>query len=121
MSAKTILSVGQCNMDHGSLSRLIHSLGGEVQRVHTATEALTALEERRYALVLVNRVFDADGGDGQALIRRIKESAQEQAVMLVSNFPEAQAEAEKAGAAPGFGKASLDSPETAEKLRAYLA
>jgi hypothetical protein len=41
-------------------------------------------------------------------------------MMLVSNFPEAQKAALEAGAAPGFGKSSAGSAETAEKLRTAL-
>ena len=35
----------------------------------------------------------------------------------ISNYPEAQAEAVAAGALPGFGKAELHDPRTAELLR----
>jgi CheY-like chemotaxis protein len=121
MSTKTILSVGQCDMDHGSISRLIGTLGAEVRRVHTAQEALEHIASGSFALVLVNRVFDLDGGDGQSLIRTIKAQNPSLPVMLVSNFAEAQATAQAAGAEPGFGKAALQSPETAERLRKYLS
>jgi CheY-like chemotaxis protein len=120
MPSKTILSVGQCDIDHSNLSQLIHSLGGAVQRVDTAEETLKQLAENRYALVLVNRVFDRDGGDGQALIRTLKQHYPELPVMLVSNFADAQATAQAAGAEPGFGKAALHAPETAERLKKYL-
>jgi hypothetical protein len=41
--------------------------------------------------------------------------------MLVSNHADAQAEAEAAGAKPGFGKAELGSSKSLEALRAILA
>jgi hypothetical protein len=40
--------------------------------------------------------------------------------MLVSNYADAQQQAETAGALPGFGKSSLRTPETRERLRAVL-
>jgi CheY-like chemotaxis protein len=73
--------------------------------------------------VLVNRKLDADSSDGIDVLRAIKEDAALAAlpVMLVSNYPDAQQEAQAAGAVPGFGKAQVSSPETLELLRTYLA
>jgi CheY-like chemotaxis protein len=120
MSAKKVMSVGQCNMDHGSISRLLKGLGVDVLRVDTADEAMEAMKGGPYALVMVNRVFDADGGSGLELIKAVKAAAPGQPVMLVSNYPEAQAEAAAAGAVPGFGKAALGKPETLEALKGYV-
>jgi hypothetical protein len=41
-------------------------------------------------------------------------------MMLVSNYPDAQAAAEKAGALPGFGKRDIGSPRVKELLRDAL-
>ena len=41
-------------------------------------------------------------------------------MMLVSDKPDAQAEAVAKGALPGFGKAGLRHPETAQRIRAAL-
>jgi two-component system chemotaxis response regulator CheY len=116
-----ILSVGQCGFDHGSISRVLRAeFGAEVEPAATAEEALAALRRGGHALVLINRVFDADGGAGLELIRRIKSEAPATPVMLVSNFADAQAQAVEAGALPGFGKAALTAPQTLERLRAHL-
>ncbi|MFQ3594110.1 MAG: response regulator [Gemmataceae bacterium] len=120
MSNKTVLSVGQCDLDHDMISRLIGSLGGEVRRVHNAQQTIEELANGCFALVLVNRVFDLDGGDGQALIRELKKRYPQLPVMLVSNYADAQETAQAAGAEPGFGKAALHAPETAERLKKYL-
>jgi two-component system chemotaxis response regulator CheY len=123
MSTKRVLSVGQCAMDGGSILRMLSStFGVEVKAADTARQALALLETEQFSLVLVNRVFDADGGSGQELIRAIKAAPATRAVpvMLVSNFPEAQDEAVASGAIPGFGKAALNQPETAERLKALL-
>src|SRR5947208_2898845 len=107
MVAKRVLSVGQCMADHGSISRTLHrSFGAEVVAAHTADEALERLRHDTFALVLVNRVLDADGSSGLDLISRVKadEGLRPVPVMLVSNYQDAQGQAVAAGAEPGFGK-----------------
>jgi response regulator RpfG family c-di-GMP phosphodiesterase len=124
MSRPRILSVGQCGYDHTQISRhLAQTLGAEVQAGRTADEALAALRRTPFDLVLVNRVGDADGAPGVDLIRALKGDPDLAAVpvMLVSNYPDAQADAVALGALPGFGKADLARPETTEKLRGALA
>ena len=120
MSAKKILSVGQCNMDHASISLVLRGLGVEVTRANTAADALKSLKGGAYSLVLVNRIFDADGDSGLALIKKVKAEVPEQPVMLVSNYADAQKEAQAAGAVPGFGKSALDRPEILEALKGYV-
>jgi CheY-like chemotaxis protein len=123
MTAKRVLSVGQCLADHSRISQFLRSaFASEVEAADTADEALHELRDGSFALVLVNRIFDADGTSGIDFIRRLKGDPGTGGVpvLLVSNYPEAQAEAVAAGAQPGFGKAALAAPRTAELLRAYL-
>ncbi len=118
-----ILDVGQCGMDHGSISRhLTKTYRAEVDRASTTAEALKVLRAGRFDLVLVNRVIDRDGSPGLDLIRVLKADPElaDIPVMLVSNYPEAQREAQGLGALPGFGKADLRSP-TIPALQAVLA
>ncbi|MFO0925962.1 MAG: hypothetical protein U0736_02860 [Gemmataceae bacterium] len=123
MTGKRVLSVGQCSMDHGSISHLLHSqFSARVLPVATGEEALGQLRRETYALVLVNRVFDATGESGLDFIRTVKGDAdlEEVPMMLVSNYAETQEEAQAAGAAPGFGKAQLHERQTIENLRPFL-
>jgi two-component system chemotaxis response regulator CheY len=123
MTAKRVLSVGQCMADHGQISHFLRStFAAEVESAGTADEALQKLRDHTFALILVNRIFDMDGTSGIDFIRRLKGDggASEAPVLLVSNYPEAQEQAVAAGAQPGFGKAALQAPRTAELLRAYL-
>jgi CheY-like chemotaxis protein len=101
---------------------LRQSFGAEVVAADTQEEVLEKLRRESFALVLVNRVLDADGSSGLDLIRQIKADEQLRAmpVMLVSNHDDAQAEAVEAGAAPGFGKAQLGQPRMIERVRAVL-
>jgi two-component system chemotaxis response regulator CheY len=123
MAGKRVLSVGQCGADHGSISRTLQrAFGAPVVGVDTADEALDELRRGPFALVLVNRLFDLDGSPGIDLIRRVKGQPDLAGVpvMLVSNYEHAQAQAVAAGAAPGFGKASLGQPQMLERVGAFL-
>jgi len=120
---KRVLDVGQCSPDHWSIKHLVEGeLGGEVVQAHHLADALELLRGGDFDLVLVNRKLDADYSDGLEVIRQIKADPQLAGtpVMLVSNYPEYQAEAVAAGAEPGFGKAELRNPATREKLAAAL-
>jgi CheY-like chemotaxis protein len=121
--SKRVLSAGQCFADHSSLTRVLRgSFGAEVVSADSAKEALERLRQEKFALVLVNRVFDADGSSGLELIRAVKadEQLRDVPVMLVSNYEDAQAQAVQAGALPGFGKAALGQPHMLARVEAYL-
>lgn len=123
--SKRVLSIGQCGFDHGSISStLAKQFGAVVATADDYDDAAVWFESEGLPdLVLVNRKLDADGGDGLAVIRAIKArpTTAEVPVMLVSNYPEYQAQAATLGAVPGFGKADLNRPETLEKLKTYLS
>ncbi len=119
---KRVLDVGQCGPDHRAIASLLAALGAEVERAALPGEAMAALEKERFDLVLVNRKIDQDYSEGMELVRMMQANPKTKGipVMLVSNYPEAQSEAEKAGALPGFGKMSLMQPETKRKLKTVL-
>jgi two-component system, chemotaxis family, chemotaxis protein CheY len=123
VSVKRVLSVGQCFADHSSLLRTFRThFGAEVVAADSASEALALLEREAFDLVLVNRIFDADGGPGLDLIRQLMQEPLRGRVpvMLVSNYQWAQEEAVQAGARPGFGKSSLGQSQMLERVRAVL-
>lgn len=70
-----------------------------------------------YALVLVNRVFDYGGESGIDFIADLRTAGILTPVMLVSDYPEAQAAAIAQGALRGFGKSQLSLASTAEMVR----
>jgi two-component system chemotaxis response regulator CheY len=118
-----VLSVGQCSLDHGTISRALRDdFAAEVVPASSSDQALTLLRQGAFDLVLVNRIFDADGESGLELIRQLKadDGLRQVPVMLVSNFADAQQKAVAAGAEAGFGKASLAAAETRAKLKPYL-
>lgn len=118
-----ILSIGQCGYDHGSLSRWLSAeFDAQVVAAHDEADALARLATEPFDLVLVNRIFDANGANGVQLIERWRAAPPrpDLRLMLVSNHPAAQQQAIAAGALPGFGKAELDNPSAGEKLQAAL-
>ena len=93
--------------------------GVEVLRVNTEDDLQRECENGA-DLVLVNREpvgFDDDGID---LVRRLCGSRAGHKVMLVSDLPDAQREAEQIGALPGFGKSEIGQDSLAEAVRKAL-
>lgn len=121
MASPRILSVGQCGFDSGSIERLFaQDFSAEVESVDTASDAMGRLQSEKFDLVLVNRRLDSDGSSGVALLEQLHAQAPGVPLMLVSDKPDAQAEAVSKGALPGFGKAALRHPETKQRVRAAL-
>jgi DNA-binding response OmpR family regulator len=123
MVAKRVLSVGQCYADHGGIARaLTQHFAAEVDPAATTDEVEDRLREGAYDLILVNRIFDADGSSGLDLIERLKMNSSSNGIpiMLVSNHEDAQQQAVARGALPGFGKASLGEPQMLARLRNVL-
>jgi DNA-binding response OmpR family regulator len=120
MTAKRVLSVGQCFPDQSRLSAYLRQrFGVEVITASDEVAALQSLASESIDLVLVNRLFDADGASGIDFIRKVKTESKVP-VMLVSNLEDAQRQAVEAGALTGFGKAALGEPATEDVLRAVL-
>jgi hypothetical protein len=122
MSGKRIVLVGHCGPDS-------YALRSALSRMIPAAAAVCAGDDRALErelptadLLLVNRLLDGDYREesGIALIRRLAAAGTRPALMLISNVPEAQAQAVEAGALLGFGKRDLYSEETAAKLRAAV-
>ncbi|HEX5268998.1 MAG TPA: response regulator [Gemmataceae bacterium] len=121
---KKVLSLGQCGADHSSIGGLLHrQFGADVVAARTSEDALAKLRQGGFALVLVNRVLDYDGGSGLDFIDMVRGDAGLAGVpvMLVSNYPDAQQEAVARGALPGFGKSALREPQTLSRLAEVLA
>ncbi|MGI9015159.1 MAG: hypothetical protein ACR2GY_13060 [Phycisphaerales bacterium] len=120
--AQRILLVGHCGPDAFMLRNAVARISpGVAIEMVNEQEAVDAAG--RDDVLLVNRVLDGDfpSESGIDLIRRRgSDAAASPAMLLVSNIASAQAEAEAAGAQPGFGKVDLFAAETAERLRAAM-
>ena len=117
--AKRILLVGHCLPDRYLLSRAVKKAIDGVEIEHANTDDALAKHLPQSHVLLVNRVLDGrfEHTSGVELIRELRERSGA-ACMLISNYEEAQAEAQQAGALPGFGKSELGKPTTHERLRA---
>ncbi|QDU80666.1 Response regulator receiver domain protein [Polystyrenella longa] len=120
---KRILDIGQCNYDHSNITRFLESHWEvEVDRTHGWTDTERLLSANKYDLILVNRLMDQDHTEGQAIIESLKSHEQysNMPVMMISNYADAQEEAVKAGAVPGFGKSALNSSEAQNLVDAII-
>lgn len=120
MAVKRVALVGHCGFDSGPLGRLAQALvpGAEVVRVNDQKTLDTI--DGRGSLLLINRVLDGRfgvGGSGLDLIRDLAQRDEPPAMMLVSNYPDAQARAVELGAMPGLGKSQVNDPATLDRLR----
>ncbi|QDU73199.1 hypothetical protein Pan97_01660 [Bremerella volcania] len=120
---KQVLDVGNCGYDHGSLKSLIErNFDAKVLQSHGPADTLKMLREQTFALVVINRKLDRDHSDGIEILIDLKanEQLKDIPVMMLSNYEEAQAAAQAAGAVPGFGKRDLGKETTLKKLEPFL-
>lgn len=115
--------VGHCGPDSWMLKSVVER-AFPVAHVAMVNDAASArLHAEKADLLMVNRELDGDFGTGSGLdlIRVLMSLPRRRAaIMLVSNYADAQAQAEALGAAPGFGKAKAGTPEAAQRMRAAV-
>lgn len=121
--SQIVLDVGNCEPDHASIKRmLLANFPVQVLQADNTAEALAVLDEHAVSLILINRKLDQDYSDGIEVLKQIKAEARFSAIpiMLVTNYAEHQQLAISFGAVEGFGKLSLNSPETRNRIAAAL-
>ena len=121
--SKRVLDVGNCVPDHAAIRSLLErTFGAEVVQTHGPDDTLSELKGGAFDLVLINRKLDQDYSDGLDILKAIKADAAlaKTPVMLITNYEDHQAVAVAAGAEPGFGKLSLKTPQTLERLGKFL-
>lgn len=115
-----VILVGHCGPDTSYLKMAIRkSLPGSAIRAANDPTVLAAeLAANPAAILLVNRVLEPgfDSESGIELIASVKAAHPTARLLLVSNYPESQAEAVKAGALPGFGKNDIGSAKLTQAL-----
>ncbi|HBE71551.1 MAG TPA: response regulator [Planctomycetaceae bacterium] len=120
---RKVLDVGNCGPDFSSIKRMLtQHFDVEVLQAHGADDALSTVKQHPIDLVLVNRKLDRDYSDGTDVIKQLKADPETQSVpvMLVTNYEEHQAAAIELGALMGFGKLSLQEPDTIDRVRTAL-
>ncbi|MFG0326612.1 MAG: hypothetical protein ACF8SC_05000 [Phycisphaerales bacterium JB037] len=122
MSGTVITLVGHCGPDMFMLRNAIRNAAPDATIEVVDSDAAVASIDAD--VLLVNRVLDGSFADtrGIDLIARLSASrtGPRPAILLISNYADAQSEAEAAGALPGFGKSDLYSDQTRERLLAAI-
>jgi hypothetical protein len=122
--AKKVALVGHCGPDSSFLRIAVSRAAKDVHVVMADdTSELTRLLSDGVDLLLLNRQLDYgfDDREGVDVIRKLRPHYPNVKMMLVSNYPAAQAAAVAEGALPGFGKRELNTPKVAELIREALA
>ena len=122
-TSSRVLDIGNCSADHSFLNSLLaQEFNTQAEWAHDMEDALQQLDSQSFDLVLINRLMDRDGSSGLEIVKKVVErrEGERPAVMLISNYPEAQQAAVEAGAEVGYGKRDLHSEETREKLAKFL-
>jgi hypothetical protein len=116
---RAILLVGHCTPDAYAIRAALGSMVPEATVAFVNSDADLKRADGA-SLLLINRELDGDfaADDGLNLIAQLAGTGAR--TMLVSNHADAQGAAQEAGAALGFGKRDLYSPEMRRRVRAAL-
>ena len=122
---KRIFLVGHCGADSSYLIQAVRSADSTavIKRINddaALTQALAGSPPPD--LLLVNRQLDGlfNTYEGVQLIAGVHATHPNVKLMLISDYPDAQADAEQAGAVPGFGKSELRTPKAKQCLAAGM-
>jgi two-component system, chemotaxis family, chemotaxis protein CheY len=122
--SKKVALVGHCGPDSSFLRMAVSSADRSVQVLMADDSSeLNKVLEQGVDLLLLNREmpYGFEDQEGVGLIRKLRSHHPAVRMMLVSNYPEAQAAAVAAGAVPGFGKREIGTKRVAEVIREALA
>lgn len=125
--AVCVALVGHCGPDAFALRSAVRRFapGAQIVAISGDAELDAALGDAGgpALVLLVNRVLDGDfeNPSGIGVMRRAASARRRTAVMLISNLPEAQAEAVAVGAVPGFGKRDLNTDKARDALNRAVA
>jgi two-component system chemotaxis response regulator CheY len=118
---KTVVLVGHCGADGAYLKMTVKKALGDVcvVSVDDGHDFSRTLETAEPDLILFNRElgYGFDPATGVGVIGKLHQTHPNLKMMLVSNYSEAQRDAEAAGALPGFGKRELGTPRVLQVLR----
>jgi hypothetical protein len=119
-----IALVGHCGVDGPRIEAQIRSIidAADVCSCNDAN-ALNRVCGEGVDLLLFNRElgFGFDDEQGVDLMAEVRESHPDVKMMLISDYPDAQAAAREVGALPGFGKADLGTSKVEKALRDALS
>jgi DNA-binding NarL/FixJ family response regulator len=121
---KRVVLVGHCGPDNSYLRMAVAAADKSIQVISADdSEHLVKILQTSPDLLLLNRELSWGfaESEGVELIRHLRTTHPDVKTMLVSNYPEAQAEAVDAGASLGFGKREIGSPRVGQVIRDTLS
>ena len=120
--SKRILLVGHCGVDGPRLQSEISQIlsDADVVRVNSDEDLSRACDEGADLLLVNREPLGFEPKLGQELIRELRGKYPDPRCILVSDHEDAQAQARKAGAVPGFGKSDIGSEKFEQTVRAAL-
>ena len=124
MTQTRIALIGHCRADQWGLKAALGSMFPGAEFVAIGKSANVQAEATSADLCLVNRALDGrfKEADGIELIRNMFAAEKPtSAILLISNYPDAQERAVQAGAHPGFGKQDLNNDEMRDAISSALA
>jgi len=121
--SKRILLVGHCGVDGPRMQREICDFLDEadVLRINSDDDLERAVEDGADLLLINREPVGFEPKMGRDLVREVHERYPDTKVVLVSDYEDAQEEAEEAGALPGFGKSIVGTPQFERAVRQALA
>lgn len=120
---KRVGLVGHCSPDSSHLTMAVTGAVPGVKVIRVTDDAGTEkLLADGVDLLLINRAMEHGYSEaiGTDYLRLLKQKAPNVKMMLITNYPDVQEQAVALGALPGFGKNSVMSAETKQKLQDAL-
>ena len=119
-----IALVGHCGIDGPRIqAQITQILDNADVAMANDPDALDAVVGKGVDLLLFNRElgFGFEDEQGVDVMAELRESHPDLKMMLISDYPDAQAAAKEIGALPGFGKADLGTPKVEKALKNALS
>jgi DNA-binding NarL/FixJ family response regulator len=120
--SKRILLVGHCGVDGPRLQSEISQFleDADVLRVNSDQDLCRACDEGADLLLVNREPLGFEPKLGPDLIRELRGKYGDSKCILVSDHEDAQQEAKRAGALPGFGKSDIGSDKFERTVREAL-
>lgn len=123
-SRNGVALIGHCGPDSWMLKSMVKRTLPDAKIVMINSEGDLQKHLPSLRVLLVNRILDGrfESEQGVDLIRSVAAQPESPPVsLLISNFADAQQDAEAAGAKRGFGKSELNSLTASERLQSAFA
>lgn len=121
--SRRILLVGHCGVDGPRLQSGISQFlnDADVLRINSDNDLRRECDQGADLLLVNREPLGFEPRLGQELIRELRQAYPAARCILVSDYQDAQSEASRAGALPGFGKGDIGSEKFEQTVRQALS